>query len=166
MTNNKLSEEELKEKFQEYKELMNWFYEKGILKENNLVGAYGEYWVAKRLGLELKTSSTKNIDATDKSDRTYQIKSRRLSGFDKNGEEEFGGVSLEENDKFDYLILLLFEPDFKIKSAYKIPFESVAKHATYKKGKYIVRLNDTRMRKLNNDDSVENILIGSENEDI
>lgn len=59
MTNNNVSEEELNKKFQDYKELMSWFYEREILRENNLVGAYGEYWVANRLGLKLKTSSTK-----------------------------------------------------------------------------------------------------------
>lgn len=86
-----------------------------------------------------------------------------MSGFSKSGEVEFGGVSLEEEDKFDYLILLLFEPDFNVKYVYKIPFDSVVKHETAKtnKGgitKYIIRLNNKRINNLKNDSCVENLL--------
>lgn len=84
---------------------------RGVIRTQNLVGDYAEYLVSQRLNLTLLTSSEKAIDAVDSNGKTYQIKARRLTV----GTSTPTIKSLRSFD-FDYLVLVLFNEDYSLKS--------------------------------------------------
>ena len=101
-----------------------------VRTRNNPVADYAEWLVTQQLGLSLERSSNRGYDAIDqKSGKRYQIKSRRL---DPTNESKLLSVirNLDTNE-FDYLVGVLFNRDFTVKEAYKIPHSVIREHARF-----------------------------------
>ncbi len=102
-----------------------------VRTRNNPVADYAEWLVTQQLGLSLERSSKRGYDATDHSGKRYQIKSRRLDQTNKSRR-----LSVTRNldaAEFDYLIGILFNRDFTVMEAYKIPYGAIKKHARFNK---------------------------------
>ncbi len=107
---------------------------------NNPVADYAEWLVAQKLGLKLETNSRSGYDATNSANEKIQIKSRRLVPSNKS--RQLGVIRNLEAVEFDYLIAVLFESDFNLMEAYKIPQNVITKYAKYSKHQngYILHL--------------------------
>ncbi len=102
---------------------------KVVRTRNNPVADYAEWLVTQQLGLSLERSSKRGYDAIDQNGKRYQIKSRRL---DPTNESKLLSVirNLDTNE-FDYLVGVLFNRDFTVKEAYKIPHSVIREHARF-----------------------------------
>ncbi len=102
---------------------------KVVRTRNNPVADYAEWLVTQQFGLSLERSSKRGYDAIDQNGKRYQIKSRRL---DPTNESRLLSVirNLDTNE-FDYLVGVLFNRDFTVKEAYKIPHSVIREHARF-----------------------------------
>ena len=99
---------------------------------NNPVADYAEYIVANKLNLELAPNSNKEFDAIDrKTGVKYQIKSRRLTRFNKS--RQLSILRNLDGAKFKFLIAVIFDEKFDILEAYKIPKNIIKKYARFSK---------------------------------
>ncbi len=104
---------------------------RGILRSrNNPTGDYGEWLVSSRLGLALADPSEKGFDAVDSDGFRYQIKARRLSG--ANPSTQLGVLRNLAGGDFDFLVAVLFEHDWTVKLAVKIPHSVVSNVASFR----------------------------------
>lgn len=104
---------------------------RGVLRSsNNPTGDYTEWLVAERLGLRLSKNSEKGYDATDADEGRYQIKGRKLSS--ANGSTQLGVIRDLDKQEFDFLIAVVFETDWLVKFAVKIPHAVIEKLAQYR----------------------------------
>lgn len=101
-----------------------------IRSKNNPIGDYAEWLVAKAMGLELCTKSTKGYDAFDANHR-YEIKSRRITT--DNGSRQLSAIRSLDSKQFDYLVGVLFHADFSVNRVAVIPITIVQTHSKYKK---------------------------------
>lgn len=108
--------------------------QRGVIRsENNPVGDYGEYLVAKKLRLQLVENSTAHFDAIDpKTGLKYQIKSRRSTAL-HNRERNLGVIRSLNKADFDFVVAVLFDDYFRVIEIYKIPKSVVKKFAKYSK---------------------------------
>lgn len=105
---------------------------RGVLRSsNNPTGDYTEWLVAERLGLSLKGNSEKGYDATGADGVKYQIKGRRLST--PNASTQLGVIRDLDKQEFDFLIAVVFESDWQVKCAAKIPHGVIARLAKHRK---------------------------------
>ena len=100
-----------------------------IRTRNNPVADYAEWLVARQLGLLLERNSKRGYDATDQNGKRYQIKSRRLDQANKS--RQLSVIRNLEAAEFDYLVGILFNRDFTVKEAYKIPHDVIKEHARF-----------------------------------
>lgn len=107
---------------------------RGVLRtQNNPTGDYTEWLVSNRLGLKLETNSAIGLDAKDGEGKCYQIKGRRVTPEHKS--EQLGvirGLDLEK-PKFNFLIGVIFDKDWQVIRAAKIPHSLISEIATYRK---------------------------------
>ena len=89
-----------------------------VRSRNNPTGDYAEWLVAQKLGLKLERNSSKGYDATDKRGRRYQIKGRRAAA--GHNAPLLGTIRNYEAGDFDYLIAVVFEPDWSVRCAAKV----------------------------------------------
>jgi len=96
----------------------------GILRtERTLQGDFAEWLVAHLLDLKLSPSSVeRHIDATDAAGRTYQIKSRIVTGMSESTSFDFRASELA----FDFLIAVFFDQSFDVFAVLRIPRDVVA----------------------------------------
>lgn len=102
-----------------------------VRTRNNPVADYGEYIVAKSLGLTLENNSHAGFDATDTQGARFQIKARRITLERKSA--QLGVIRNLDKKDFDYLIAVIFNHDFSVNSCYKIPREVIAEYSRYSK---------------------------------
>ena len=100
-----------------------------VRTRNNPVADYAEWLVTQQLGLSLERSSKRGYDATDHSGKRYQIKSRRLD--QTNESKQLSVIRNLDNNEFHYLVGVLFNRDFTVKEAYKIPHSVIREHASF-----------------------------------
>ena len=102
-----------------------------IRSKNNPTGDYAEWLVSTKLDLTLEKKSAKGFDATDPHGARYQIKGRRTTHDNKS--TQLGVIrDLEEND-FDFLVGVIFDANWQIRYAAKIPHQTVRELATFRK---------------------------------
>jgi len=103
---------------------------RGVVRStNNPLGDYTEWLVASRLSLKLLGNSNVGHDAVCEQGVRYQIKGRRLTA--ANTSTQLSTIrNLLEKD-FDFLIAIVFNADYQILHALKIPHEAVVEHARY-----------------------------------
>ncbi len=113
-------------------DLLDELKKRGVVKtRNNPVADYAEWVAAKAFNLKLQESSNKGFDAIDEKRIKYQIKGRRLHP--SNPSRQLGVIRDLDKKGFDFLIAVLFNKDFTIHEAYKIPHELISKHSRYSK---------------------------------
>lgn len=87
------------------------------------------------MGLRLSENSKKGYDATDADEFRYQIKGRRLSPTHRS--TQLGVIRDLNRREFDWLIAVLFDADWRVKCAVKIPhavIDRLAKHRKHLNG--------------------------------
>jgi len=110
--------------------IMSELGRRGILRTaNNPVADYAEYVVADRLGLTLENNSNAGHDGTDKNGVRYQIKARRLTA--NTGRRQLSPIRNIDQDKFDFLIVALFDHDFTLVELWKLPIALVRMHGRH-----------------------------------
>ena len=117
-----------------------------VRTRNNPVADYAEWLVAQKLGLSLERNSKSGYDATNISGERFQIKSRRLDPSNKS--RQLSVIRNLDTAEFDYLIGILFNRDFTVNEAYKIPHSLIAKYAQFSKHQngYILHLRGDILR--------------------
>lgn len=131
-----------------YANVMRELRERKILRSfNNPVADYAEYIIANKLNLELTPNSNKEFDAIDrKTDTKYQIKSRRLTQFNKS--RQLGVLRNLDRTRFNFLMAIIFDEEFNVSEAYKIPKNVIKKYARFSKHQngYILTLRDNILK--------------------
>lgn len=103
---------------------------RGICRsKNNPVADYAEWLVADRLGLQLTAKSNVGYDATAANGTRYEIKSRRVTP--DNSSLQLVALRGLNLNQFDFLVGVVFEADFSVRYAAKIPHEAVVRLSTY-----------------------------------
>ena len=103
-----------------------------------------------KLGLTLAGNSASGFDAVDSDGRRYQIKGRRLTP--QNSSTELSAIRNLPDRPFDFLIAVVYRPDFTVDYAAQVPYEIVEQLAKYSKHtnayRFLMRrnvLNDARV---------------------
>ncbi len=103
---------------------------RGVVRTlNNPVSDYAEWLVAKKMDLKLVSNSNSGYDAKDVYGNRFQIKSRRLSP--KKNSRQLSVIRKLNSNEFDYLIGVVFNKDFTVEEAYKIPRSVIGKFAPF-----------------------------------
>jgi hypothetical protein len=126
-----------------YADLLNELLHRGIVRsKNNPVAGVGEYLVVNALELKRVPQSTKGYNATDKQNRKYEIKSRRLT--QDNPSRMLSAIRECEAAHFDFLTGVLFNEDFSLHKACLIPHRVVLKKAKFRKhdNAHVLELDD------------------------
>ena len=115
---------------QSFAAILEELRDRGVVRSrNNPIADYTEWLVARQLGLQLEGNSNRGYDAESPQGLRYQIKGRRLSTPKSSRQLSFfrnlGG------HEFDYLIAVLFDHNFGVMEAYRIPHSVVEGHARY-----------------------------------
>jgi hypothetical protein len=100
-----------------------------IRTSNNPVADFAEFIVAEKMSLCLAANSTAGYDAVDKDGKKYQIKSRRITSHNKS--RQLGVIRNLEQGKFDFLVGILFNEDFKVLEVYQIPIDTIGECAKF-----------------------------------
>lgn len=101
-----------------------------IRSKNNPTGDYAEWLVSTKLGLTLETNSVKGFDATDLHGLCYQIKGRRATP--ENKSTQLGVIRNLDGKDFDFLVAVIFDANWQVRYAAKIPYRTVPLLATYR----------------------------------
>ncbi|QMI48980.1 hypothetical protein [Burkholderia sp. MBR-1] len=105
---------------------------RGVLRSgNNPTGDYAEWLVSSRLGLELAAKSCKGYDAIDAQKVRYEIKARRVTP--TNPSTQMSPVRDLAGAHFDFLIAVVFDSDWNVSAAAKIPHRVVPVVASFRK---------------------------------
>lgn len=97
---------------------------RGVLRtQNNPTGDYTEWLVSRHLGLTLEGNSSKGFDAVDSNGLRYQIKGRRITH--ANPSTQLGVIRDIVGFNFDFLIAVVFNEDWAVHRAVKIPHGAV-----------------------------------------
>lgn len=104
---------------------------RGVVRsKNNPTGDYAEWLVSARLGLALETNSAKGFDATDSQGLRYQIKGRRVTP--DNPSTQLGVIRNLDGRDFDFLVAVVFDRDWTVLRAAKIPHGVVGTLASFR----------------------------------
>lgn len=129
---------------------------RGVVRtQNNPLGDYTEWLVAKTLGLELQTNSKSGYDGVDKDGLRIQIKGRRVTP--SNNSRQLSAIRKYADKDFDILAAVIFDENFNVIEALLIPHEVVGEYATYRQhvNAHILILNgpvllDSRIQSIKN----------------
>lgn len=125
-----LKELSVKQLLVTFGDILEELKERGILKtRNNPVADYSEWLVSKSLGFTLQNNSKSGFDAMDSNGTKYQIKGRRLS--DVNKSKQLSVIRNLKDNEFDFLIGIIFDKDFAVLEAYKIPHALISRYARF-----------------------------------
>lgn len=112
-----------------------------IRTKNNPVGDYAEWLVSQALDMTLLSNSSPGADAIDTDGLRVQIKARRVTP--QNPSRQLSALRNYEAADFDYLVAVIFDENYSILDAYKIPHEVIrdyARHSNYVNA-HLVNLN-------------------------
>ena len=100
---------------------------KVVKTRNNPIGDYTEWLVSTRMGLKLEPNSRASFDAKGATGTRYQIKGRRDSGT----HIQFSSIRNLDEQGFDFVVAVVFNDDYSIRLALKIPHRIVPEFAKY-----------------------------------
>lgn len=104
---------------------------KVVRTKNNPVGGYAEWLVSKKFKLKLEPNSNVGYDATDRKGIKYEIKGRRVTIDNPSTQlSVIRGLKLKH---FEYLIGVIFDENYNVRYAAKIPHSVVVELSTYRK---------------------------------
>ncbi|MCJ7490585.1 MAG: hypothetical protein MUP15_00230 [Dehalococcoidia bacterium] len=103
---------------------------RGVVRtRNNPVADYAEWLTSQRLGLDLAANSRAGYDAIGPNGDRFQIKSRRLAS--SRGSRQLSVIRNLAAKQFDYLIAIVFDNDFIVTEAYKMPHDVIGRFARF-----------------------------------
>lgn len=101
-----------------------------VRTQNNPLGDYTEWLVAKALDLELEVNSKAGYDGISKTGVRVQIKGRRVTP--ENNSRQLSAIRKYDEKDFDELVAVIYNEDFNIIEALQIPYSVVGEYATYR----------------------------------
>jgi hypothetical protein len=123
----RLSAEEL---LQTFAAILEELRSRGIARSsNNPIADYTEWLVSWKLGLQREANSTAGFDATAEDGTKFEIKSRRVT--QHNPSVQLGAFRNLEAKQFDYLIGVIYEADFSIRYAAKVPHAVIGPNSRF-----------------------------------
>ncbi len=126
-----LKELGVKELLQLQASITNELKDRKIVRtQNNPLGDYTEWIVAKALNLQLASNSKSGYDGETKDGVRIQIKGRRITP--SNNSRQLSAIRKYEERDFDELAAVIFDENFDIIDAVLIPHEVVGEYATYR----------------------------------
>jgi hypothetical protein len=106
-------------------------YRRGISRSgNNPCADYAELLVAKNMRLRLVRNSTAGFDATDGRGRRFEIKARRQTS--RSTPTMLSAIRAIEKQRFDFLIAVLFDENYGVQRAVRLPYETVRRLARFR----------------------------------
>ena len=97
-----------------------------VRSSNNPVADYAESLTCRAFGLQQAPKVAKGFDAIDaRTGVRYQVKSRRLTEFNRSRQLGFFRSMDATDSPFDVLIGILFDRDFAVRRAAAVPFTTV-----------------------------------------
>lgn len=103
---------------------------RGIVRtQNNPLGDYTEWLVAKALDLKLQANSKTGYDGVSKDGVRIQIKGRRVTP--TNNSRQLSAIRKYVEKDFDALAAVIYDEHFNIIEALLIPHEVVGEYASY-----------------------------------
>jgi len=113
-----------------YAEVIDALRDRGVVRSsNNPVADFTEHLVCLGLGLTRAPNSRAGHDATDGDGRRYQIKGRRITPH--NPSTELSAIRRLDSRPFDFLVAVVYRPDFTVDYAAQIPIDVVADRARF-----------------------------------
>jgi hypothetical protein len=140
----------------QFANILDELKKRGVARtRNNPVADYAEWLAADALGLTLERNSKSGFDAINNKGERFQIKGRRLD--ETNNSRQLSVIRNLEKQEFNYLIGIIFDHDFIVKEAYKIPYPIIDKYARFNKHQngHILQLRGTIIQ----DPRVENLTL-------
>lgn len=115
-----------------YGRILNVLRQRGVTRsENPPTGDYAELLAARAFGLTLTTNSSSALDGTDATGIRYQVKGRRITPWNKSRQlSAIRGLDAPV-PPFEFLVGILFNPDYSIMRAAMIPIGQVLPRATF-----------------------------------
>lgn len=101
-----------------------------VRSKNNPTGDYAEWLVSTRLKLTLEKNSAKGFDAVGIDGTRFQIKGRRMTP--DNTSTQLGVIRNLEGKDFDFLVGVVFDKDWQVLRAAKIPHQAVVGLASFR----------------------------------
>jgi hypothetical protein len=130
MNNLDLSDKTPTQLLQLFASVIDELKQRGLVRTiNNPVADYTEWLVTSKLKLSLLGSSVSGCDATGCDGIKYQIKGRRVSGSAKS--IQLSALRNLPKRPFDFLVAVIYESDFSIRYALRIPYDVVLEQSTY-----------------------------------
>jgi hypothetical protein len=102
-----------------------------VRTSNNPISDYTEWLVSQRLGLTLCGNSEKGFDSMCKSGVRYEIKARRVTPVNKS--RQLSAIRDINGEHFNFLIAVVYNKDFDVILALKIPRSVVVVRSNYVK---------------------------------
>jgi hypothetical protein len=100
-----------------------------IRSENNPTGDLAEALVAEFYGVELEANSTAGYDLKLSNGTRVQVKGRRRTLRSK--PSHYGLMRKLDQDPFDVLVVVNFDEEFAVESAYRMPIDEVRELAGF-----------------------------------
>lgn len=114
----------------QFAEILDELKRRGVLRtRNNPVADYCEWLVSNKLGFTLRNNSNSGYDAIDEAGIRYQIKGRRIDS--TNPSRQLGVLRNLGAKDFDFLIAVIFNRDFTVAEAYKIPIDTIPQYSRF-----------------------------------
>ncbi len=112
-----------------YADILAELQGRGVVRTaNSPVGDYAEKLAQSALGLKAAGGSQKGYDAVGTNGVKYQIKARRLATW--NTPRQLSAIRNLEEKRFDFLVGILFHPDFRVMKGCLIPHSVVLEKST------------------------------------
>ena len=102
-----------------------------VRTKNNPIGDFTEWLVAQAYGLELANNSRAGYDAIDAASSKIQIKGRRVTA--DNPSRQLSAIRKYEEKDFDELIAVIFDEDFEIDLAVRMPHAVIGDYSRFSK---------------------------------
>ena len=98
---------------------------------NNPIADYCEWIISQKFGWKLENNSKSGYDCIDNDNKKVQIKCRKIENL--KGSRQLGIIRNLDTEPFDYLIAVIFNNQYEILEAYKIPNILIKKYAKFNK---------------------------------
>ena len=126
-----LNEMGVKELLRLQASVINELKGRGVVRtQNNPLGDYTEWLVAKALDLELESNSKAGYDGISKTDVRVQIKGRRVTS--ANNSRQLSAIRNYAEKDFDELAAVIYDENYDVIEALLIPHEVVGEYASYR----------------------------------
>lgn len=124
-----------------------------VRTNNNPLGDYTEWLVAKLMNLTLAENSKAGYDAISDAGVTFQIKGRRITPSNKS--RQLSAIRNYDAKDFDWLIAVIFDQDFNILNAHLVPHDVIGEyypHRDHVNGRVVIMsgpiVNDGRVMEI------------------